>query len=92
METCNGKYLNSCHMGDEARKPIDFGLYILLHNNECTLRFRLPQLPVEIGHLPPSERQMDRNAVVYYFPCGMTRVSHIAATAVNPRFRKALEL
>lgn len=54
--------------------------------------FRFPQLPVEIGQLPPPERQMDRNAAVYYFPSEMTRVSHIAAAAVKPPSCKALEL
>lgn len=54
--------------------------------------FRFLQLPVEIGQLPPPEHQMDRNAAVYYFPSGMTCMSHIAAAAVNPLSRKALEL
>jgi len=54
--------------------------------------FRLPQLPVEIGQLPLPEHQMDRNAVVYYFPSEMTRMSHIDAAAVNPPSCKAFEL
>jgi len=79
-------------MRDEARKPIDFRLYIYYY---IITNAPLPASSTPRGNRSASTTrtyQMDRNAAVYYFPSGMTRVSHIATAAVNPPSRKALEL